>query len=62
MDGDPSCSVVANLSVVTGAGVPEDWTIWRDLAGEDWPGVNHVIKAVDAALGEGRPAPAEAAP
>ncbi len=42
-------------AVDPGPGVPEDWTLWRDLAGEtaraDWPSVRHVIGAVDRALG-----------
>jgi NADH dehydrogenase/NADH:ubiquinone oxidoreductase subunit G len=32
-----------------GAGVPENWTLWRDLAGERWPTLQHLQAAMAAA-------------
>jgi hypothetical protein len=29
--------------------VPEDWTLWRDLAGADWPTFKHLQAAMAAA-------------
>jgi len=32
-----------------GPGVPETWTLWRDLAGETWPTLQHLQAAMAAA-------------
>ncbi|MHC5210127.1 MAG: NADH-quinone oxidoreductase subunit G [Planctomycetota bacterium] len=39
-----------------GPGVPEDWTLWRDLAGAEWPDLKHLQAAMqDAGIAFARP-------
>ncbi|MCB9899099.1 MAG: (2Fe-2S)-binding protein [Planctomycetes bacterium] len=38
-------------AVEPGPGVPEDWTLWRDLLGESWPSVKSLTLRVRAELG-----------
>jgi NADH-quinone oxidoreductase subunit G len=41
---------VVRPAVDPGEGVPDDWTIWRDLAGADWPTLKHLQRELAAEL------------
>ena len=38
-------------AVDPGEGVPDDWTLWRDLGGGGWPTVQHLQRELQAELG-----------